>query len=76
MSDVPENMQRRHLLKVIEEIDRAGMSIRAQSSSDDINHGGKQYPPKLLVAIANRFANGVELNRQSSKSGVDFRSST
>lgn len=70
MPQVPQNIEREHLLKAIEEIERDGVPSGAQSTGYDLVHEGKRYPPKLVVAKANRFANGVELNRMSFHGGV------
>lgn len=50
-----------HILSAIKEIDKEGIPANRQSSGYDLSHGGKFYPPKLVLSIANRFATGREL---------------
>lgn len=59
---IPDNIKKEHLEKAIEEIDRDGIRKGRQSSTYDLIHNGKSYPPKLVISIANRYANGTELN--------------
>jgi 5-methylcytosine-specific restriction protein B len=70
MPQFPTNIERQHVLQAIAEIDRDGVPPRGQSSGYDVIHEGRRYPPKLLVSIANRFANGVELDRGSFNGGA------
>ena len=61
--EVPSNITRENLLKAIERIDTEGVPSGAQSSTYDLVHSEKRYPPKLVVSWANVFANGDELDR-------------
>ncbi len=65
MAEVPKNISKEDILQAISEIDEKGIPPRAHSSTYDIVHEGKRYPPKLVVSIANRFANGEELDRST-----------
>jgi hypothetical protein len=71
VSEIPENITRKDLLQAIERIDREGISANAHSSTYDVIHEGKAYPPKLVVSWANEFANGEELDRASFAGGKD-----
>ena len=59
---IPDNITKEHIEKAIEEIDREGVRKGRHSSTYDLIHDGKSYPPKLIISIANRFANSVELD--------------
>ena len=59
---IPDNITKEHLEKAIEEIDRDGVRKGRHSSTYDLLHNGKSYPPKLVISIANKYANGSELN--------------
>ena len=59
---IPNNIRKEHLLKAIEEIDREGVRKGRHSSTYDLVYKGKSYPPKLVLSIANRYANGTELD--------------
>ncbi len=69
--EVPENISREDCLKAIAVIDAEGVPDGAQSNRYDLVHGGKRYPPKLVVSIANRFANGEDLDRSKFRGGVN-----
>lgn len=58
---IPSNIQKSHLLAAIAEIDRDGIPAHQESTRYDLAYNGKLYPPKLVVRIANRLANGEEL---------------
>jgi Cdc6-like AAA superfamily ATPase len=57
-----------NILSAIDEIKKNGVSNR-QSSTYDLIHEDKSYPPKLVVSIANRFATGKELDHNTFKGG-------
>jgi len=71
---IPENITRTHLLKAIDKIDSDGVPASAQSTTYDVVHEGKLYPPKLVVSLANGFANGAELDRTKFHGGEDAAS--
>ena len=67
---IPSNIQESHLKKAIEEIRTKGVRKGRHSSTYDVLYEGGRYPPKLVVSIANRFANGEELDHNSFSGGV------
>jgi hypothetical protein len=69
LKPLPTNILKEHLLKAIEKIEKEGIPNNGDSSYYDVAHNGKYYPPKLIVSIANLFANGIELNRSSFDGG-------
>lgn len=71
---IPENINKKHLLQAIEKIDEEGIPIDANSQYYDVVYNGKKYPPKLIISLANIFANGVVLDRQSFAGGLDTQS--
>lgn len=66
---IPNNINKEHLEKAIKEIDEEGVRKGRHSSTYDLTYNGKSYPPKLIVSIANRFANGIELDPGSFAGG-------
>lgn len=66
---IPKNITKEHLIKAILEIDETGIRKGRHSSTYDIGYNGNLYPPKLVISIANRFANGVELDPNSFAGG-------
>ena len=59
---IPKNLSKEHLIKAIDEISNLGIRKGRHSSTYDVVYKNEKYPPKLIVSIANRFANGEELN--------------
>jgi 5-methylcytosine-specific restriction endonuclease McrBC GTP-binding regulatory subunit McrB len=68
---IPQNIQKEHIEKAIEEIDRDGIRKGRHSSTYDLIYNGKSYPPKLIISIANKYANGSELDPNSFGGGKD-----
>ena len=68
---IPKNIKKEHLEKAIEEIDKDGIRKGRHSSIYDLIHNGKSYPPKLVLSIANRYANGTELAANDFGGGKD-----
>ena len=66
-----DQINREHILAAIEEIDREGIRPGRNSSTYDVIHEGKPYPPKLVISIANRFATGEELDSSIFSGGMD-----
>ncbi len=57
-----DNITKDQIIKAINEIDlNPSLRVGRASSTYDLVFNGKYYPPKLVVGIANRFANGIEL---------------
>jgi hypothetical protein len=59
---IQENISREHILLALEEIDQEGIPERRKATRYHLNHEGKQYPPKYVISLANKYANGSELN--------------
>ena len=66
-----DQINREHILAAIQEIDREGIRPGRNSSTYDVIHEGKPYPPKLVISIANRFATGEELDSSIFSGGID-----
>jgi 5-methylcytosine-specific restriction protein B len=66
---IPDNITKEHLEKAIEELDQKGIRKGRHSSTYDLVHKLKSYPPKLVISIANRYANGVELDPSTFEGG-------
>jgi len=68
---IPSNINREHLLKAIDKIDKDGIPSGADSQYYDVVFNDKRYPPKLIVSFANIFANGIELERTGFGGGIN-----
>jgi len=62
IKDYIQNITQKHILQAIQEIDEKGIPEEAQSTDYDVIYEGKSYPPKYLIVIANKYANGSELS--------------
>ena len=65
-----DNITKDQIIKAINEIDlNPSLRVGRASSTYDLVFNGKPYPPKLVVGIANRFANGIELKPNEFEGG-------
>lgn len=67
----PINITKAHLEKAIKEIDQEGVRKGRHSSTYDLFYNDQLYPPKLVISIANRFANDVELDPNEFEGGLN-----
>ncbi len=58
---IPLNIDHEHAIKAIREIDSNGIPSGRGSIKFLVEFEGKQYPPKYVISLANKFANGEEL---------------
>ncbi|MFH6770265.1 AAA family ATPase [Gaetbulibacter aquiaggeris] len=68
-----DQIKKEHILKALNEIDENGIRKGRHSSTYDILYEGKTYPPKLVISIANRYANGTELDPNTFDGGEGTR---
>ena len=59
---IPKNIEREHAIKAIEEIKRNGIPKDRNSRKFLLEFDGKYYPPKYVVSLANKYANGEILD--------------
>ncbi|HHD82499.1 MAG TPA: hypothetical protein ENK92_00140, partial [Bacteroidetes bacterium] len=55
---IPKNINRNHILRAIQEIDQKGIPKNRQSHKFQLVLANQQYPPKYVVSLANKYANG------------------
>ena len=55
---IPDNIEVEHVLKAVDQIDQEGVPSSRCSVYYDLIKDGKPYPPKYIISIANKFANG------------------
>ena len=58
---IPNNIARNHILKAIQDIDRDGILKGRNSKKFKLVFEEKAYPPKYVISLANKYANGEEL---------------
>lgn len=66
---IPE-ISAEHVNRALAEIDRNGVTPGAESTGYDLVKGGRRYPPKLVVALAAKYAGGEELDRGTFAGGA------
>lgn len=71
---IPETISREHVLQAIREIDRTGVPAQRHSTRYSLLHNGERYPPKYVISLAHRFAQGYELDPSSFSGGVETNS--
>lgn len=59
---IPKNIRKEHILKAIQEVDRIGTPESRSSKKFILEYNGRQYSPKYVISLANKFANDKELN--------------
>jgi len=62
---IPSNIEKEHVIKALREIDSNGIPDIRNSRRFVLFFNGRQYPPKYVLSLANKFANGEELNPSS-----------
>lgn len=68
---IPKNIRRNHILSAVQEIDRDGVPDRRQSRKYQLEVAGRFYPPKYVVALANKYANGEYLKSSRFNGGAE-----
>ena len=68
---IPANISFEHVLRALEEIDRNGIPKRRRATRYYLRYRGKRYPPKYVISLANKYANGLELNPADFSGGTE-----
>jgi hypothetical protein len=66
---IPENIKRNHILKAIKEAERSGIPRERSSDRYDLEYNKKLYPPKYIISLANKYANGKKLDHSQFSGG-------
>ncbi len=66
---IPANLDRAHVLSALREIEANPPPPSRESIDYRLEHDGKSYPPKYVVSVANRFANGTDLDPSTFSAG-------
>lgn len=59
---IPTNIDRNHILQAISEIDREGVRTGREGQRYFLIFNDLQYPLKYIISLANKYANGEELD--------------
>ncbi len=68
---IPKNIRREHILKAIEEVRKTGVPEGRGSRKFLIEFDSDYYPPKYVISLANKYANGEELNPSEFSGGTE-----
>jgi predicted amidohydrolase len=68
---IPKNIKREHVIEAISYIDSYGTPNRRKPTGYILAFEGKEYPPKYLISLANKFANGTELGSSEFSGGKE-----
>ncbi len=66
---IPSNITQEHILKAIEQVDKYGVPDDRVSHDYLLEVDGNKYPPKYIISVANRFANGKDLEPHAFSGG-------
>lgn len=58
---IPENITKNHIESALKEVDPSRIPRRRLSYQYFLEHNGQKLPPKYIISIANKYANGDEL---------------
>ncbi|MEB2492941.1 HNH endonuclease [Peribacillus frigoritolerans] len=58
---IPKNIKTEHVLRALSEIDNHRIPDERNSTKFNLLYEGRYYPPKYVLTIANKYANGHEL---------------
>jgi len=68
---IQSNIEKRHVIDAMRKIDSEGFPSGRISKKFLLEFKGKQYPPKYVISLANKFANGEELNPSTFNGGQE-----
>ncbi|MEW9674146.1 HNH endonuclease [Ammoniphilus sp. 3BR4] len=71
---IPKNISKEHIIKAIGYIDAHGVPERRESTKFDLEYNERLYPPKYVIARANVYANGEELDNSLFSGGEETNS--
>lgn len=70
-AEVTKGITATHVRQAIAEIERDRIPTDAESTGYDLIESGRRYPPKYVLSLAAKHANGEELDRSTFSGGED-----
>jgi len=61
---IPRGIKREHVITAINEVMNNGFPKDRKSTKYDLVYDGRRYPPKYVIGLANKYANGYGLTPQ------------
>ena len=71
---IPKNINKKHVIKAIKEVESGKIPKGRRSRKFLLEYGGKYYPPKYIVSLANKYANDRELDSSEFSGGEETNS--
>lgn len=71
LSEATEGLTKEHVLAALAQIDSEGVPADARSTTYDLRHNGKPYPPKYVLSLAVGAATGEPLDRSMFTGGEE-----
>ena len=68
---IPKNITKDHIIRAIAEVDRNGIPSGRNSKKYLLLSNGKLYPPKYIIALANKYPNREELDPEAFGGGKE-----
>jgi hypothetical protein len=68
---IPQNITNNHIESAIKAIKNKDIPPRRNSKKFDLLFDGERYPPKYVISVANKFANGIELEARKFSGGQE-----
>ena len=68
---IPKNIKKEHIIKALEEIKKSGVPKGRESKRFLLEYNGENYPPKYIISLANKYANGKELDSKKFSGGSE-----
>ncbi|MFT4802550.1 MAG: Cdc6-like AAA superfamily ATPase [Flavobacteriaceae bacterium] len=63
MSNIPNNINKEHIISAIQDIENNGISNSRRNATEyALIYKDNEYPPKYVISIANRYVNNEELS--------------
>ncbi len=66
---VTKEVKRQHVLQALADIDQGNIPDRSNSTTYDLLHNARRYPPKLVLSLAVKHASGKEYDRDDFTGG-------
>jgi hypothetical protein len=71
---IPGSIKREHVLRAIDEIKRSGVPEGRGWRKFYLEYEGKRFPQKYIISLANKYANGLELDSSEFSGGNESNS--
>ena len=68
---IPKNIKGEHIIKAIEEAKKIGVPESRGLRKYLLEFNGNYFPPKYIISLANRYANGEELDSSEFSGGKE-----